>query len=1223
MDDQKYICEFCNKEKVFTNQHNKDVHQAACKIKLEGKRPSATTCVKNPIFSYFKRQCTSSSTSTESSRTSLMYDDKSVDGGIEDATQVNTMSQPLVDVMSQLPIDSKISTAFQAASMPSAFSDSIIETDNQIDLFNKEKVKCAGFTPNLNGDIYHHFPFQLLCELPIVFECNVLHHKDCFNNKYSLFEINTLTNKCCSDLLYNTSMKLVVQRANTNYNEIMNLNNKYLTYHQLQQKCDQLQKAKRDMELKKYNLSCKNSKLAGTLDMHQRILINISENNIPRLTQLISVALRNKRSVSYIMNKVIAAIDGIYTPNPSKDDKDLAFLVLKIGGPCLLDILFRAGVLPSVSLAYKMAKSSSPIISSVKSDILDCVKANVNCDEESQLALSLKLDETYVTPSLSYCSRDNSVYGVCYQHGSDIKLTLDNFEDCVRLKENLTSNNVHVPKECLVAGVASLNTNNTMHPVVIWPSCQKNDVAGTVNLIKRINSSVTSQYGKPLFNICTDGDSTRRQVANYLMDASVPIDSSIYQYVQGIPFLDKSNIVTEQLQTVSFDPKHLSKRTWHAFLRERITINNIIITKKSLNELIDCEDKINLLYPKDKQNVASATKILISFIDSVSLGESSSSDSISNFPYSLMSIKNELYLLSLVFKGILSFYVYVDLSLSDQLKAFAVASYILLFIYRHFKTNILPSQLYHDLQCTFINGLISCAKGKAFFPDSPLYFVLDGTDPLERFFGNCRMQYKSKGMNTLEMIDLSRGISSCDNILMNVHPEWSKKGRVQRRLCLDYSNPRDWTREKLICKDVNVKSVWLSGYNLAISELLLHLNIDLEHVHNLANDGITLRRPISFCDVVGVNEINEDWSNPDETTYENSEEGEVEGQEDQEESLTELEAYNNKHAPYFLDDNGGKIYKTTCLKNIFNSEPLSKDRLRRVRGLTTYPDQTSDMCNNLLMVGDPVLYSKKTNEYIIVNICKMTNSNRQIKHVDLSKDNLSQMNHLILNVREISTEEYDCKVFWTGKYKGDAFTISGTQCIPIKPIIDQNPPENMSIYCFDKQNLQEMFEFVPLSNQSSNAAPSTSTSSSVNQIDGMHMLVKSCFHCIKNIPLRDMRSHVGGHILRNEIGTSRMCGFCGKDACETRMKSSRKGTKTFISVESSDCPFYFDYGRSKAFNKKKNPTTNRIVACSVQGCKSLIWTYNLEKHFTEKHVGVDFSENFISQEEYRHVSSLY
>ena len=84
-----------------------------------------------------------------------------------------------------------------------------------------------------------------------------------------------------------------------------------------------------------------------------------------------------------------------------------------------------------------------------------------------------------------------------------------------------------------------------------------------------------------------------------------------------------------------------------------------------------------------------------------------------------------------------------------------------------------------------------------------------------------------------------------------------------------------------------------------------------------------------------------------------------------------------------------------------------------------------------------------------------------------------------------------------------------------------------------------------------------------------------------------MRSHVGGHILRNEIGTSRICGFCSKDAYETRMKSSRKGTKTFILVESSDFSFYFDYGRSKAFSKKKNPSINRIVACSVKGCKSL------------------------------------
>lgn len=68
-----------------------------------------------------------------------------------------------------------------------------------------------------------------------------------------------------------------------------------------------------------------------------------------------------------------------------------------------------------------------------------------------------------------------------------------------------------------------------------------------------------------------------------------------------------------------------------------------------------------------------------------------------------------------------------------------------------------------------------------------------------------------------------------------------------------------------------------------------------------------------------------------------------------------------------------------------------------------------------------------------------------------------------------------------------------------------------------------------------------------------------------------------------------------KDACETRMKSSRKGIKTFISVESSDCPYFFDFGRLKPFIKKKTPSTNRIVSCSVKDCKSLIWIYNMKK----------------------------
>ena len=51
------------------------------------------------------------------------------------------------------------------------------------------------------------------------------------------------------------------------------------------------------------------------------------------------------------------------------------------------------------------------------------------------------------------------------------------------------------------------------------------------------------------------------------------------EHVQGIPFLDTKKIVNEHLQTFSFDPKHLCKRTWHSFLL--VAIKGIPISKKN------------------------------------------------------------------------------------------------------------------------------------------------------------------------------------------------------------------------------------------------------------------------------------------------------------------------------------------------------------------------------------------------------------------------------------------------------------------------------------------------------------------------------------------------------------------------------------------------------------------------------------------------------------------
>ena len=134
-----------------------------------------------------------------------------------------------------------------------------------------------------------------------------------------------------------------------------------------------------------------------------------------------------------------------------------------------------------------------------------------------------------------------------------------------------------------------------------------------------------------------------------------------------------------------------------------------------------------------------------------------------------------------------------------------------IYLYQKEKANFMPSQLYHDLQATFIDALFCCAKAKVFFPSKPLYLVLNGTDPLERFFGNARLSNRGNNTDALGLINIARSLSACDDLLINKHPEWSTKSRSQRRIALDYSNPNNWDAENLKMENVNVRSCWLNG----------------------------------------------------------------------------------------------------------------------------------------------------------------------------------------------------------------------------------------------------------------------------------------------------------------------------------------------------------------------------------------------------------------------------
>ena len=138
----------------------------------------------------------------------------------------------------------------------------------------------------------------------------------------------------CSALETNDQLRTILNRAVKTYEDIhQNTNNIFLTHKQLSEKANQLHKQPNLLQLECLNRAKKVSRLNSVLALHQRFMVLISQNNVLRIKELVSVALKHRRSINYIVEKVLDAIDGVYRTRPSKEDKDLAFLVLKLGGP--------------------------------------------------------------------------------------------------------------------------------------------------------------------------------------------------------------------------------------------------------------------------------------------------------------------------------------------------------------------------------------------------------------------------------------------------------------------------------------------------------------------------------------------------------------------------------------------------------------------------------------------------------------------------------------------------------------------------------------------------------------------------------------------------------------------------------------------------------------------------------------------------------------------------
>ena len=125
---------------------------------------------------------------------------------------------------------------------------------------------------------------------------------------------------------------------------------------------------------------------------------------------------------------------------------------------------------------------------------------------------------------------------------------------------------------------------------------------------------------------------------------------------------------------------------------------------------------------------------------------------------------------------------------------------------------------------------------------------------------------------------------------------------------------------------------------------------------------------------------------------------------------------------------------------------------------------------------------------------------------------------------------------------------------------------------------------------------------SADLVDGTEIVPNKetlpCKLCNNHIEMKQMRRHVGKHIL--EDGLENVCGFCGTQGCSLELvKSSGLGTSATLSSK-SNCTHFSKFSLKAAEKStKSSPCTNRPISCTV--CHVVVWSYSLSGHYKQVH----------------------
>ncbi|KAG1829252.1 hypothetical protein EV424DRAFT_1470766 [Suillus variegatus] len=448
----------------------------------------------------------------------------------------------------------------------------------------------------------------------------------------------------------------------------------------------------------------------------------ISENDIPRIHQVINIALRNGASIREIVNKLEDALEGVYRPRGyGADDLDIATLVFRLGGHQLLFALNHKLGLPSLRTLRSKSTFTSlmPTIGPIRNEQLD---HNIQTIIVDTRAASEPLRGMAV-----HFSKHNKVGGLCWKHLHIVDPVLRTYDSAVNIAQKIHKGEVHLGKELTVIGVSCFGEDG-IYPVLAAPTCKMEDASDMdiilAQTVDRWNASGAATSVGPAWSFATDGDATWRAAGHRLfVKTLLPPDSTLYGTLINMPGL---NLFTGAgICTLIWSPAGIVLNNGHI-------INSMMLARYLLwLPAYDEQAVTKLLHPDDPQDVPCAVELMLAVIEFSNSQHALISDSFS-VDVDTRADLTSISLLSALLQAILTPFI-------DQFEHLSCYAHLAFAFFHAHRRSFMSYQLYYDTQTMVKNAFFCLAKQQSLDPYAPFFLGDVGDDPLEILFGRTRM----------------------------------------------------------------------------------------------------------------------------------------------------------------------------------------------------------------------------------------------------------------------------------------------------------------------------------------------------------------------------------------------------------------------------------------------------------------------------------------------------